>query len=144
MASPEIVVLVEAPRKKARKQNFSPTEIATLTEKVEETLAILQSKLTNSITNQKKNELWSKIAAAVNAVGTEKRTLNEVKEKWKNLHSSAKKEFAGFTKERKKTGGGPAPKAPSAATAKIIELFKETLSFTGLEGFETGAGKLIY
>jgi len=92
MASPEIVVLAEAPRKKARKQNFSPTEIATLTEKVEENLAILQSKLTNSITNQKKNELWSKIAAAVNAVGTEKRTLNEVKEKWKNLHSSAKKE----------------------------------------------------
>jgi len=80
----------------------------------------------------------------VNAVGTEKGTLNEVKEKWKNLHSSAKKEFAGFTKERKKTGGGPAPKAPSAATAKMIELFKETPSFTGLEGFETGAGKLIY
>ena len=51
MASPEIVVLAEAPRKKARKQNFSPTEIATLTEKVEENLAILQSKLTNSITN---------------------------------------------------------------------------------------------
>ena len=48
------------------------------------------------------------------------------------------------SKERKKTGGGPAPKAPSAATAKIIELFKETPSFTGLEGFETGAGKLIY
>ena len=107
MASPEIVVLAEAPRKKARKQNFSLTEIATLTEKVEENLAILQSKLTNSITNQKKNELWSKIAAAVNAVGTEKRTLNEVKEKWKNLHSSAKKEFVGFTKKRKKTGGGP-------------------------------------
>ena len=41
----------------------------------------------------------------MNAVGTEKRTLNEVKEKWKNLHSSAKKEFAGFTKEHKKTGG---------------------------------------
>ena len=54
MASPEIVVLAEAPRKKARKQNFSPTEIATLTEKVEENLAILQSKLRNSITNQKK------------------------------------------------------------------------------------------
>ena len=54
MASPEIVVLAEAPRKKARKQNFTPTEIATLSEKVEENLAILQSKLKNSITNQKK------------------------------------------------------------------------------------------
>ena len=26
---------------------------------------------------------------------------------------------------------------PSAATAKIIDLFKETPSFTGLEGFES-------
>ena len=36
-----------------------------------------------------------------------------------------------------KTGGGEAPKMPSAATAKIIDLFKETPSFTGLEGFES-------
>ena len=78
MASPEIVVLAEAPRKKARKQNFSPTEIATLTEKVEENLAILQSKLTNSITNQKKNELWSKIAAAVNAVDLSTPTVSPI------------------------------------------------------------------
>ena len=81
MASPKIVVLAEAPRKKARKQNFSPTEIATLTEKVEENLAILQSKLTNSITNQKKNELWSKIAAAVNADVGSIHTANDT---WKS------------------------------------------------------------
>ena len=37
-----------------------------------------------------------------------------------------------FGKEQRKTGGGPAPKKPSNATTKIIEIFKETPSFTGL------------
>ena len=39
---------------KARKQNFSASEIAVLKEKVEENLSVLQSKFTNSVTNQKK------------------------------------------------------------------------------------------
>ena len=36
-----------------------------------------------------------------------------------------------------KTGRGEAPKIPVAAIAKIIDLFKETPSFAGLEGFES-------
>jgi len=122
---------------KARKQNFSTSEIALLTEKVEENLSLIQSKLTNNVTNQKKNEMWKKIADSVNAVGVAMRTTAEVCEKWRNLHSQAKKEFSELTKEQKKTGGGPAPKMPSALTAKVIDIFKETPSFTGLEGFES-------
>ena len=123
--------------RKARKQNFSTSEIAILTEKVEENLSLIQSKLTNNVTNQKKNEMWKKIADSVNAVGVAMRTTAEVCEKWRNLHSQAKKEFSELTKEQKKTGGGPAPKMPSALTAKVIDIFKETPSFTGLEGFES-------
>ena len=77
---------------------------------------------------------------AVNAVGVAMRTTAEVREKWRNLQSQAKKEFSKLAKEQKKTGGGPAPKMPSAITAKVIDIFKETPSFTGLEGFES-AGK---
>ena len=60
-----------------------------------------------------------------------------MREKWKSLHAQAKKKFTELAKEQKKTGGREAPKMPSAATAKIIDLFKETPSFTGLEGFES-------
>ena len=42
---------------KACKQNFNTSEIAILTEKVEENLSIIQSKLTNSVTNQKKKKM---------------------------------------------------------------------------------------
>ena len=123
--------------RKPRKHNFSASEVSVLTEKVEENLQILQSKLTNSVTNQKKKNVWTEITAAVNAVGVEKRTVAEVREKWKNLHSSAKKEFTNYRKESKRTGGGPAPKRISAATSKVIELFQDTPSFIGLAGFET-------
>ena len=46
--------------RKARKQNFSASEIAVLTEKVEENLSLIQSKFTNSVINQKKNKMWKK------------------------------------------------------------------------------------
>ena len=123
--------------RKARKHNFTVSEITILTERVEENLAVLQSKFTNSVTNQKKNEIWKEITSAVNASSVESRTVLEVREKWKSLHSSAKREFSGYRKEVQKTGGGPGPKLPSVATVKIIEMFKEAPSFTGLEGFET-------
>jgi len=64
-------------------------------------------------------------------------TTTEVHEKWRNLHSQAKKEYSELAKEQKKTGRGPAPKMPSTLTAKVIDLFKETPSFTSLEGFES-------
>ena len=127
-----------SPAKKSRKSNFSASEIAVLTKKYEESIEILQSKFTKSVTNAKKNKVWEEFAAAVNAVGVTLRTTQEVKDKWKNLQCTAKKEFSGFKKEQKKTGGGPAPSNPSEATLKIIEMFSETPSFTGLQGFETG------
>ena len=81
--------------------------------------------------------MWKKIADAVNAVGVAIWTTTEVREKWQNLHSQAKKEYSELAKEQKKTGGGPAPKMPSHLTAKVIDFFKKTLSFTGLNGFES-------
>ena len=79
MASPAV-------SRKGRKQNFSASRIAVLTEKVEENLSIIQSKLTNSVTNLKRNEAWQKIADAVNAVGISNRTAAEIREKWKKNH----------------------------------------------------------
>jgi len=51
----------------------------------------------------------------------------ESPEKWRNLHSQAKKEYSELAKEQEKTGGGPAPKMPSALTAKVIDLLRKHL-----------------
>ena len=74
---------------------------------------VIQSKLTNNITNKKKSQVWEEITKEVNAVGRANRSVQEIKDKWKNLHSTAKKEFSNYKKEYKKTGGGPPPKPPS-------------------------------
>ncbi|XP_048586883.1 myb/SANT-like DNA-binding domain-containing protein 4 [Nematostella vectensis] len=125
-------------KKSKRKPNFSIEEITIITESVAEKKEILNSKLTNSVTNKLKNSVWEEIKDKVNAVGVAPRSLVEVKDKWKNLLSQAKRENSEFKRERGKTGGGPAPKPPSAATAKIIEEYQDTPSFSGLIGFETG------
>ena len=138
MAEIQEIQAVEVEKARKRKPNFSVNEIAVITENVEMNLATIQSKLTNNITNKKKNEVWEDITRAVNAVGLASRTVAEVKDKWRNLHSTAKRDFSSFRREAKKTGGGPAPKPPSAASEKIIELFEETPAFRGLHGFEAG------
>ena len=85
-----------------------------------------------------KTKIWEEIADAVNAVGVTARSTQEVRDKWKNLQSTAKREFSSFKCEHKKTGGGPAPPNPSEANVKIISMFQDTPSFAGIQGFETG------
>ena len=119
-----------------RKPNFSVQEIAMITQKFEENQAVLKSKFTNTTTN--KQSVWEEMTIAVNAVGTAHRSVAEVKEKWTNLQRTAKHELSKFHKEQRKTGGGPPPKTPSPSTDKILELLKDTPSFSGLKGFETG------
>ncbi|XP_028407876.1 nuclear apoptosis-inducing factor 1-like [Dendronephthya gigantea] len=127
-------------QKKRRKLNFTVTEIDTLTSRVQENLGLIQSKLTNAVTNQKKNKIWENITKEINAIGVANRTTSEIKEKWKNLTSSAKKTFADVNRQMRKTGGGPPPKEPTAAQERIIKIFEDTPLFTGLSGFETGTG----
>ena len=102
---------------------------------------MIQSKLTNNITNKQKSQVWDEITKEVNAVGRANRSVQEIKDKWKNLHSTAKKEFSNHKKEYKKTGGGPPPKPPSQSSEQIIEIFEDTPAFSGLGGFETGGGE---
>ena len=131
---------VEVPpvNKNQKKPNFSIQEIAMITQKFEENQAVLKSKFTNTTTNKLKQSVWEEMKIAVNAVGTAHRSVAEVKEKWTNLQRTAKHELSKFHKEQRKTGGGLPPKTPSPSTDKILELLKDTPSFSGLKGFETG------
>ena len=53
-----------------RKFNFPPVETAILVEKYEEHKLLLDSKLTNQVTNIKKAKVWQEITTAINSVGT--------------------------------------------------------------------------
>ena len=75
-------------------------------------------------------------------LGVAERSEKEERDRWKNLTSQTKQEFSHYRQEGRKTGAGPAPKAPAPATAKIIDIFKDTPSFKGLTGFHSHPGTL--
>ena len=79
-------------QKRPRKTNWCDSEITVLTEKVEENLGLIRFKFSNNVTNAKKNAAWLEITGAVNAVGVAYRAVQEVRDKWKSLTSTAKKE----------------------------------------------------
>ena len=70
----------------------------------------------------------------VDALGICKGSIIEVKDKWRAMVSSAKKEHNKCASSHKKTGGGRQPEPPRGTTLKIIELFEEDPSFSGIFG----------
>ncbi|KAK2570328.1 t-SNARE domain-containing protein 1 [Acropora cervicornis] len=125
--------------KRKRKPNFATRELTIITENVEANKGILQSKFTDNVTNKSKNETWKAITERVNAVGVASRTTYEVKQKWKDLFSTAKREFSQQKKAQRKTGGGPAPREPSDTSKLIVEVYDNTPGFLEIiGGFESG------
>ena len=89
-----------------RKQNFSVYEIEVIIDNVKKKNGLNPVQINECCDPQKEQMLWEEISQAVNAVGTAKQTVTEVKDKWKNLHNIAKKEFEEFKREIKIIGGG--------------------------------------
>ena len=80
-----------------------------------------------------KNEAWSNIAKKISARGVI-RTAQEIKHKWHDLQSRTKGKFVELKKERRRTGGGPAPPNLSERDETILD----TIGSTGTEGIDGG------
>ena len=127
-----------------REKNFDTREIQLLTELVEKNIEIINSKFSNTVTNEKKKKIWENITIQINALGIANRTAKEIKTKWINMHQNAKKEYSDDKLYRRQTGGGPCPKPVSSISERIVDLFKGSPSFDGLSGFETQSGMYIH
>ena len=123
--------------KRDRKRNFSMDETRILREEFEKNKDVLESKLTNTVTNSRKNEIWKAIVEKINSLGCERRTTEEVKNKWRNICSSAKCTWNTYKRERLITGGGTPPKPPSEEVQKVIDIFEGQPRFEGLQGFSS-------
>lgn len=95
---------------------------------------VLERKFSNTCTNQKKQTIWLGITEKVNAVGNTRRTVNEVRDKWRNMCRDAKQKFAEHRRESKRTGGGPPPTPLSQSVTDIVEMYKDCSSFVGIPG----------
>ncbi|KAK2878655.1 hypothetical protein Q8A67_019446 [Cirrhinus molitorella] len=93
--------------KRAKKRNLTNTELEVLVDEVESNQQILFSSLTaGGITNKRKNATWEKVTSAVNSVGSEERTVPEIKKKWFDIKVLAKKRVTAHRREISATGGG--------------------------------------
>ena len=129
--------------RKKRKSNFSDSEIKTLIEKYDQHKYVITSKQSNTITNKRKKETWKSITASIKELqnSADFRTVEEVKKKWQELLSKAKKD-AGRMK-RVPTGGGPLPKASIYSKTVIQVVGENSPAFIGLEGMDSAAQSLL-
>ena len=123
--------------KRARSKNFDFTEKDRLIEYASKHRTLIESKLTNSVTVQKKRKCWSDIQEKINSLGHAQRSVTDLKTKWSNIVQKAKKEKVELDNYRKGTGGGAPPAPLSQSTEKVLELFSDSPAFNGLVGIES-------
>lgn len=129
--------------KRNRGKNFESCEITLITEMFEQYKDVLKEKFNSSsnanvaVNKDKKRQIWDKITEKVNSLGVSVRSVKEVKTKWNNMHQEAKSSYTEIAMDRRRTGGGPAAKPLSATQNKIVEIFKDCPSFTGLAGVDS-------
>lgn len=96
-----------AETKKQRKVIFQKEEINIILEEVELQKHIIFSRFKGSHTNKEKQKMWDDIATKLTATRGIKRSGNEVRKKWQDFSSLAKRKRALQRTTINKTGGGP-------------------------------------
>lgn len=128
--------------KRKRKSNFSGNEIALLIELTEPHIEVLSSKLTNSITNERKKDIWKNICNSINAQGVDNRTWEEIKDKWQAMQKQAKSIASQSKKESQRTGGGASQHKLDPITEKMVSLYGACPTWAGISGgIETKPGR---
>ncbi len=113
--------------KRSKKRNFTNTELEVLVDEVESNQQILFSSLTaGGITNKRKNAAWEKVTDAVNSVGSEERTVPEIKQKWFDNKVLAKKCITAHRREMSVTGGGQTTMELSPLDNRIASIIGDT------------------
>ena len=87
-----------------RNSNWSEREKDVIIEQCTKNANIIHGAISSNLTMFHKNKIWQEITDNVNAVGGANRTLNQVKNKWKNLRSRSIDKVRGYNREFNKTG----------------------------------------
>ena len=74
-----------------RKANFLEDEITAMVEEIEDRQHVLFAGLNSGLTNKAKQVSWECVAAAVNQVEQQDRTVADVENKWSDIKLQGKK-----------------------------------------------------
>lgn len=109
-----------ASNKKSRTENWEKDEKLYLLEIVSEYITVLEDKKTDVESLKKKEAAWDSVVSRFSCRFV--RDKKRVKEQYQRLKLKAKEEYRNYAKEMKRTGGGPAPKAPGPMSEFIYSL----------------------
>ena len=113
-------------KKQRRAENFKADEIEKLVSLVESSKEILYGKFSMSLTKEKKDQEWLKIAEKVSTVSGISRNVENVKKKITTLTSDVKKKATFICKDRRITGGGNSSTTPlPPAEDRIVGLLSK-------------------
>ncbi|CAC5385074.1 unnamed protein product [Mytilus coruscus] len=134
-----------------RKPNWTESELNALTDGISANISLLKGKFSLSVTNEAKNKCWAGITERVNSVNPSaiKRQVADIKKKWQDIQSLAKKKEAARLQAVRRTGGGPPPEDTLKSWEKIVSDVKTksgiqlnmvigTFTKTMVEGIEGG------
>ncbi|CAL8377825.1 unnamed protein product [Gadus morhua 'NCC'] len=121
-----------------RKVNFTDVEIRKLIELYSENKTALTAKQSNVVTNKTKQETWRFIMESLNSCSDSgcHRTDGDIKKKWKDLLSRAKKDVSSL--KHHPTGGGPPPKTSPYSDIIVAIFGEDSPAFVGLDGVDSG------
>ena len=85
---------------------WTAEETEILVENVEKHYRMISSKLSDTVTCEKKKKVWLSITNSVNSCGVCKRSIENVKKKWEDLKSRTKAKGVFVNQEQTGTGGG--------------------------------------
>jgi PDZ domain-containing secreted protein len=121
--------------KKTRRPNYTDAEQLALANAVKDNEHILFGKFSNTVTKTSKKQAWLEVRDAVNAVGDNARTVDEVSTKYKNMKTGTKKIESSNRRESNKTGAGTAMNKTLSTSQRIV---LSTIPETAVSGIPGG------
>ncbi|XP_067245457.1 nuclear apoptosis-inducing factor 1-like [Chanodichthys erythropterus] len=125
-----------------KKRNFTESELEVLLSEVETRKNILFGTLSSGINNKRKKYEWESLADAVNAVGSESRTVNDLKKKWSDIKVDVKRRTAAHRPRVGRTGGGKGVDELTPFEQRVASIIGDTL-LSGVVSAAVGDSDLL-
>ncbi|XP_039526127.1 myb-related transcription factor, partner of profilin-like [Pimephales promelas] len=128
--------------KASKKRNFTENELEVLLSEVETRKNVLFGTLSSGINNKRKKKEWESLSEAVNQVGSESRTVNELKKKWSDIKVEVKRRTAAHRQSVGRTGGGTGADELTPFDQRVASIVGDTL-ISGIVSVDVGDSDMI-
>ena len=118
-----------------RARNFDKDETEIIMREAGKVCSTLKGRFNPMVTNEIKQKTWEKITNQVNLLnGVGDRTWTNIRKKWQDIISSARKKTRDNLKDRRQTGGGPSVAEALTPVERIALESVAPVTVSGIDG----------